>query len=58
MRFSGARLAAVLPLLTAVIASDVVVLNKESFLSEVADEDLALVEFYAPCKQNPDRTND
>lgn len=49
MRFSGARLAATLPLLASVIASDVVVLNKENFIGEVGDEDLALVEFYAPC---------
>ncbi len=47
MRLSA--LVALLPAIAGVLASDVLDLNQETFMSEVYDEDLALVEFFAPC---------
>jgi thiol-disulfide isomerase/thioredoxin len=46
MRLSA--LVALLPAIAGVLASDVLDLNQETFMSEVYDEDLALVEFFAP----------
>ncbi|BEI86121.1 hypothetical protein CcaverHIS002_0604080 [Cutaneotrichosporon cavernicola] len=46
MRLSA--LVALLPAIAGVLASDVLDLNKETFMTEVYDEDLALVEFFAP----------
>lgn len=43
-------LLALLPVLSGVLASDVLDLKSETFMTEVYDEDLALVEFFAPCK--------
>lgn len=37
-----------LPLLSGVLASDVITLTKDNFDAEVFNHDLSLVEFYAP----------
>lgn len=47
------RLSTTLPALAAlasVLASDVLDLTKATFSGEVMNEDLALVEFFAPCE--------
>lgn len=49
MRLS-ASLSALSALVSVLAASDVLDLTKSSFKGEVMNEDLALVEFFAPCK--------
>lgn len=51
MRLPTKSLLALLPLLSSVLAaSDVVDLTGDNFQNEVAGEELALVEFFAPCE--------
>jgi protein disulfide-isomerase A1 len=51
MRFSSPLAAlTVLSALGLIAASDVLDLTSKSFTKEVMGEDLALVEFFAPCK--------
>lgn len=51
MRLPTTSLLALLPLLSGVLAaSDVVDLTADNFQNEVAGEELALVEFFAPCE--------
>jgi hypothetical protein len=52
LSFSSLALLGLLPNLAHVFASDVLDLTQSTFSQEVLGEDLALVEFFAPCESS------